>query len=549
MTKFLKKNILIILILILALFLRFYKLGSFPALNADEAAIGYNAFSLLETGMDEHGNPWPIHFQSFNDFKPGLYFYMVMPFVKLLGLTELAVRIPNALLSSLTVLYIFGLTKIFFRENKNRVAELSALFLAISPWHIHFSRGGWEVGVSTFFITAGIYHLLNNFEYKKSRDLFLSVFFFVCSLYAYHAARVIAPILFFSVALLYKSVILRNLKIFVFAAFFGILLLMPLAKDLMTGEVLSRAAGVGLFADPGPINRINEQRGEHTIITSLTAKVLHNRPINYGLSFLANWASHYYGEFLFLTGDSIERNKVPETGQMYLFDIIFLAIGFAGLLKTRPDKRSYIILIWLVLAPLAAALTFQAPHALRAQNMAVPLVILSALGLTTLLSILKDFEKGRYLKAAVAVLTILILWNFSRYQHMYWKHMQQTFPFSSQYGVKELVQYIEDEGQKYETVVVTEKYDQPYILFLFYLKYPPKDFQFRHSLTSRDIYGFSTVREFGKYKFGVIDFESLKTSTPKGLIAGAPDEIPEATNIVKKIYGSNSFLYFEAVAN
>ena len=70
-----KQRLFLIAILGLAFLLRFYLLGRYPALNADEAAIGYNAYSLLETGRDEHGNSWPIHFQSFNDFKPGLYFY------------------------------------------------------------------------------------------------------------------------------------------------------------------------------------------------------------------------------------------------------------------------------------------------------------------------------------------------------------------------------------------------------------------------------------------------------------------------------------------
>src|SRR3990167_3084838 len=103
MQKYKNKYIALLFIILLSVFLRFYKLGSYPALNADEAAIGYNAFSLLETGKDEHGNPWPVHFQSFNDYKPGLYFYIVLPFVKFLGLNEWAVRIPGAFLGTLTV--------------------------------------------------------------------------------------------------------------------------------------------------------------------------------------------------------------------------------------------------------------------------------------------------------------------------------------------------------------------------------------------------------------------------------------------------------------
>ena len=105
------KKLIIWGIIALAFFLRFYRLADYPALNADEAAIGYNAYSLLTTGKDEHGNSWPIHFESFNDYKPGLYFYLVLPFVKILGLTELAVRIPGAALGVLTVLVLYLLVK------------------------------------------------------------------------------------------------------------------------------------------------------------------------------------------------------------------------------------------------------------------------------------------------------------------------------------------------------------------------------------------------------------------------------------------------------
>ena len=109
---------LLIAIILLAALLRFYKLSALPALNADEAAIGYNAYSLIQTGKDEHGNSWPIHFQSFNDFKPGLYFYLVIPFVAILGLSEIAVRFPSALLGVATVLLVWLLVRELFPKNK-----------------------------------------------------------------------------------------------------------------------------------------------------------------------------------------------------------------------------------------------------------------------------------------------------------------------------------------------------------------------------------------------------------------------------------------------
>lgn len=540
--KLIKQNWIIIAIVLFALLLRFWRLDSYPALNADEAAIGYNAYSLLETGKDEHGNSWPIHFQSFNDYKPGLYFYLVLPFVKLLGLTEWAVRIPGALLGGLTVLVIYLLVLELFKNK--RLAYISAIFLAISPWHIHFSRGGWEVNVATFFITLGFWLYVKS-ESVRLKYLVLSILSFTAGLYTYHASRVVIPLLaVWFLATSYKKLI-KNISTLIFLIIFTIVLLIPLARDFTSGAGISRATGVSIFADVGSVNRANEQRGEHSDYMSLAPKLLHNKFVNYGLLYVNNWSKHFWGEFLFLSGDVIERNRVPETGLMYILDFVFLIVGFYSLIKkSNPSWKP--ILWWLVVAPAAAALTFQSPHALRAHNMVIPLVIISAFGFLT---ILEWIEKNNY-KVGKSVLIALMVLQFGRYMHMYWVHMAKEYPSSSQYGVKELVKYVQENQDKYDKIVVTDRYDQPYILFLFYLKYPPAKFQTDHTLTPRDNYGFSTVRNFDKYVFtSITGWESLRQEYPHALIAGTDEEIYPGTNVVKEIYGTNGHLYFQLIAN
>ena len=548
--QFLKKNIILILILFLATFLRFYKLDVYPAFNADEAAIGYNAYSLILTGRDEHGNFWPIHFQSFNDYKPGFYFYLVLPFVKILGLSELAVRIPGASLGVLTVLFVYLLVNELFRSKK--FALISALFLAISPWHLQFSRGGWEVNSATFFIVAGLFFFVKALRQKSGTQilsLILSSIFLAASLYTYHAARVVVPLLGLGILFFYRNEIFGNVRSYVIFAVIALLLLIPLGRDLTSPGALSRVAGVGLFADPGPRNRINEQRGEHGNLNSIFTKALHNKAVNYGLAFAQNWASHFHGEFLFLSGDAIERNKVPETGQMYLFDIIFLVAGIIAVAKNL-SREWKLIIYWLVIAPMASALTFQSPNALRSQNMVIPLVIISAYGFYQILEWLNSRPVLRLKAIGLSVVCVLIAWNFARYEHMYWIHMSKEYPFSSQYGVKELVGYVEANQSKYKNIVVTDRYDQPYILFLFYMKYPPQYFQGKHTLTSRDQFGFSTVRSFDKYRFVTFTtWDEIKTKYPDSLIAGTSKEIPKEANVIKRIYGTNGYEYFDLVAN
>ncbi len=541
------KKIILIAIIVLAFVLRFYKLNSYPALNADEASWGYDAYSLLQTGKDQHGNAWPLDFQSFNDYKPGLYGYMVLPFVKFLGLNEWSVRLPNAIISVASVYVIYLLVKELFGKEKDGFALTASLFLAISPWHLQFSRGGWEANVATFFIMLGV--LFFHKGLQKYKYLILSILFFVASIYTYQATRVIAPLIGIGLMFIYKREFFNNLSKFLTVGVFGAILLIPLLLDFTKGNVLSRAAGVGLFADPGPRSRVEEQRGEYEDISNLFAKALHNKVVNYALAFAENWMSHFHGEFLFLSGDVVTRNKVPETGEMYLVEIIFLSVGSILILKNIKEKETRVVVMWIIFGPIASALTFQSPSALRAENLVIPLVIISAYGATYLISLFAKIKISQIKSILYIALSILVVWSFARYEFMYYLHMSKEYPYSSQYGVKELANYVEENQSKYNKILITDRYDQPYILMLFYMKYAPSKFQSEHTLTPKDSYGYSTVGNFGKYNFASIKYDEARVSNPDALIIGTSEEIPKEANIVKDIYGNNGFLYFRVVAN
>ena len=543
------KKVFLICILVLAAFLRLYNLTALPDINADEAAIGYNAYSILQTGKDEHGNPFPIHFQSFGDYKPGLYFYIVVPFVSILGLNDLAVRLPGAILGIGTVFLVWLLARRLFPKI-GWFPEVAALFLAISPWHIHFSRGGWEVNAAGFFIIFGVWSFIKGLEEKKW--FYASIALFIASLYTYHAARIITPLLISVLFWVYREKLLwvkqkfvLQKKVLIWAAV-GIFLTIPLLIDFVGPAGLSRASGVGLFADEGPFWKANEQRGEHDNIHGKLAVFLHNRPLNYGIAFFENYAKHFDGKFLFFLGDEIQRDKVPRFGQMYLIDLIFLLIGFIFI--TRNFSRWKIIIAWLIFAPIPAALTFQSPHALRAQSMVIPLVMISAYGAVILFSWLSNHIKPKLLLfSCYLVLITFLFWDFTRYLHEYHVYMAKTYNFSSQYGVKELVEYIKKDGEQFSQIIVTDRYDQPYILFLFYMKYPPDKFQGDHTLTPRDKFGFSTVRGFDKYKFLSVNWDEMRNLRDT-ILVGAPNEINDIdANITKRIYFPSGDVAFEIV--
>lgn len=526
------QNYLIVLVFFVALFLRVYKVAEYPAgLNADEAAIGYNAYSLIQTGKDEFGHPWPINFQSFNDFKPGLYFYLVLPFVKILGLNELAVRLPSAILGSLTVIILYFLVYELF--NSKLLALSSSLLLAVSPWHLHFSRGGWETNMATLFIVLGIWFFFVSL--RKPKYFVFCTLTFALSMFTYHSARVVVPLFALGFILFYgKKIFVRaNFRWLAIAFLTGIIPVTVLIFSFLKQEGTSRFSGVGLFADKGPFWRVNELRGQHTNPFSGFPKIIHNKYFEYGVQFLDNYLRHFNGNFLFIDGDEIQRNRVPEMGQLYLAEFPFLILGFFFLFKRRPKNWQF-VLWWLAIAPVASALTFQSPHAIRALNMVVPLVFLTAYGICNVLVWTRE-QKRLITIFLYCYIFISFGWNFSFYLHQYYVHYPQTYPAAWEYGFRELVEYVKNNQEKYKKIYVTSKYDQPYILFAFYLRYPPEKFQKEAGLTARDQYGFSTVENFGKYHFGPV---SLKNTPKEGktMIIGTPIEIPESAKIVKRIY-------------
>ena len=104
-----KKILALLLIIVTAAFLRFYQLGTNPpSLTWDEAAWGYNAYSIGIDGKDEFGRLLPHDYlESFGDFKPPMYVYLDAIPVKALGLNEFATRVPSALFGVLTVFFTY----------------------------------------------------------------------------------------------------------------------------------------------------------------------------------------------------------------------------------------------------------------------------------------------------------------------------------------------------------------------------------------------------------------------------------------------------------
>lgn len=498
------KHLLVtVLILILAFFLRVYQLDTFPPINADEAALGYNAYSLLQTGKDEHGASWPLHFQSFGDYKPGGYVYLLLPFVKFLGLNALALRLPNLLFSIICIYLIGQISKLIL---KNDYAQyFSMLFMAISPWHIIFSRGAWESSLAFSLFIIGLYLFL------KEQKIVLTAIFWALSLYFYHSARVFLPL--FLLSLLISNIkdkleFKRVLLIGVLVA----LLSLPAFVSFLKNSGTARFNGVGIFADLGPKNRAEELLNQDAN-TKLINRITHNYRLLYLFSFVDKYLSHFNLNFLFIEGDSVPRSKLPDLGQISLFFLPFFLLGVFSLHKLEKSSRNF-LLILLLTSPIASALTFQAPSALRSLYLLLPLTIILTLG---------SLELLKYKKIFIVYFATAILFSTIQLIYSYFYRYPRELPLAWPYKFQDVVGYLNTNNPSHLSVYFTNTHDQPYILYLYYSQYPPLLAQTQTKLTTPDKFGFSTVKKIDNLTFEIPKYADIPSNS---IIVASNEVIP-----------------------
>lgn len=564
----LKKNTVLVIIIFLALVLRVYKLSDFaPGLYSDETAFGYNAYSLLKTGHDEFGKLWPVSFKSFGDYKPAMSAWLAIPSVLIFGLSEFSVRLPSAFAGTVTVLVVYYLAKeVFFVEQRKNVRlrylkllpYISATILAISPWHLLFSRSSMLVGFELMFTSSALLFFLKGL--KNVNFWYLSAFCFVGAIYSYYGARVTTLLILLSIAVIFKNdVILKKREVFK-CLVLALILLSPfiwsVAGDPLT--LTGRAKTVSIFFDPGVKLKLWEA---HTLdgqnYPVILSRFFHNKTYFYFRDFTRRYLEHFSFSFLFQKGDSHPPFFIPRMGVAYLADLLFFLYGLFLSVRIK-SKRITLMLAYLFISPIVASLTFLTPAANRSFNMIIAWTILTALGVVGTL----NFFSNRKLTISIAAGTIAAIYLVSvvYYLKIYYVFMPKEAAVEWHYGRRELVRKIAKYQNKYEEVIISGSQGTAYIWLLFYQKYDPEKYRQTAVVDSvPDGLGWIQVRAFDKYKI-VRPFDwnglSKKTNT---LYVSFEDDIPsnwvgvaggkklEAFEVDKVLYpaGGNAFKLIE----
>jgi 4-amino-4-deoxy-L-arabinose transferase-like glycosyltransferase len=521
-------------IVLLATFLRLYKLGSVPASpDWDEASLGYNAYSILKTGRDEYGSFLPLSIRSFGDYKPPLYAYLTVPSVALFGLNVPAVRLPSALMGILAVAGTYFLVRQLLRGGKwepesEPVALVSALLLALSPWHLQFSRAAFEANTGITLNVWGTYFFLRGLA--RGKYLAFSAVCFGLALWAYHSERVFVPLLGIGLVLIHRrEIFARGIRKWVFAAAAVVLLSVSVLGVSLVSGGLSRLQGTSWLSNQTDmLKKVVLRADADGRMGDKIGAVFDNRRFVFAKTFADGYLSHFSLKWLFTEGDNA-RHHAPDMGLMYLVEMPFFLYGIWRFATTR-DASGKLIVWWILISPVAAAVTTGLPHAIRTLVFLPVIQTLTAMGLVDGFAAAGKLGKSRgWIRTALVGLVLLAFgYNVAYYLAMYYGAMNREYSEFWQYGYAQAVSYTETHGQTYSRIVVSTKLDQSYIFFLFYGKEDPAAYLALGGTKPDHV-------RFGKYEFRTIDWQS-ETWDGRTLYIGTPEEMSGTVNPVTVRY-------------
>ncbi len=446
--------ILLIFIIILGFIIRVYRLSEIPpGFFADEASIGYNAYTLLTHGTDEYGNRFPIFFRALGEYKSPIQIYTTVPFIAVFGLHEFAVRLTSVFWGIVSIIGVYLLIRTIFQRFvfADTTGIAAAFLLAISPWHIHLSRIAFELMPYVTFTTLGTYFFLRSKE--KPYFLFPATLCFTLAIYSYFPARLFIPCFAVILFFIYVSMLIKHKRILILNFLLALLLLLPLLIHMFSMQGLSRWKQVSIFTNPP-----NE--------TSIPLHVV------------KNYISHFSLNFLFITGDAgmpgqtITRHSLLDMGELYMFQLLLMIFGIIFLIIHRKTQKKTLSLLlsWLTLYPLGSMLTIDtSAQATRSIIGVIPFTILSALGLVFLLHLANSLR--RFITYTfIIILFSTIAFSFFSLGYAYFLRypLYSSNYWGWQYGFRPIMQYFKQQGHLNDQLLITHRFNAAEALLKFY---------------------------------------------------------------------------------
>lgn len=509
------EKIIVGLVILLSFLVKIYGLNKAPpSVNFDEAALGYNAYSILKTGRDEYGNFLPLSLRSFNDYKPALYAYLSIPFIAVMGLNETSTRMVSVLAGTVSLFFLYFFLKEFVKNKNLRLFIFTVL--AFELWRMHFARVALEANLSACFFTIGAWFLY------KNRKILAPVFFGLAA-YSYHGARAAVPllILFFVFDPLrlffeksfkkYKNWIFKSRIKLLWTFLLFILILIPVFLFNKSSQVLTRFRQENVFYRYYPFTPKELVNNDKSVWLNLN-----NNPVYYFLGLINGHMLSYFspinlgGRVYHWVEKSVQY--IPSFSMIGWAETIVFFFGLIYLIKKiRTSFKNRYLIYWILASAAPAALTWNWFHPLRSMNLYLAIELIIALGFVSLVKILNKYlnrslVKLIYFGSMVLFFLSILFIIINEYGYSVAINHGEYQPG----GFKEGVPILAKLQDNYDQIIIDSPHAQSYIFFLFYQSFDPKIVQsYANKRPAPGTEG-NLNFNFYKYKFEKFDWPKQK---------------------------------------
>ena len=471
------------------LLLRFWDLaGVPPGLNQDEAVYGYDAYSILMTGRDHMGHPFPFaSLETFGDWSSPLLSYLSIPAIALFGLHVEVLRGVSALVGVFCIPLVYLVAVTLFRRPAAGI--VAAWLLAVLPWAVHLSRWAIIPTVVPTMVAATMLALAWSLQHRSQRGIVAAALLAGLTVTAYHAMKIYVPVLLAAAAVMYWPQ-MRRMR------------LEPLAYAAL---VFLAVAGPVLYLtarDPGGGARLAQTSvlREHDLTPELVVR---------------QYVSYFSPGFWFVSGDGdpmhlpAGQGLAPKTLAPLLVAGL-LALGYTAV-RGRSDgsrRGARFLLAAIALYPLPGMMTLPNPHVLRAVHVIPLLALAGGLGAVSAWDTVAALARAKRPAwdlapagaLAAAVLAVAVGLELRARYDDYFRRYPTQVAADFRYGIRDALAYAGSHASDYDEVWLDDS-NSSYVYVLFYNRWEPSDVH-RDRVVHRKPPDWNRVDSIGAYRFG-----------------------------------------------
>ena len=409
-------------LMFLALIVRAWQFGSIPGgMNQDGAMAAVDAKALADYATDRYGMHMPVHFTAWGYGQMSvLLSYLMVPFIKLFGLSAVTARLPMLLVSLGGIAAAYLLFRQLFSV---RAAQIVLAFLVVNPWHFMQSRWALDCNVFPHMFLLGLFFMMKGVAGKR-RYLYLSMVFYALCMYSYGISFYTVPVFLLAacIYMLVKKVIgwkEAGISVGVYA-----LVSWPIYTTMAINALGGKTIETPLFTIPFFPDSVRSQD---------ILFFAEDKWEQFGINVKAMMS-------VLMEGDTLPWNTIEGYGTIYTCFLLFVPVGiYYAVYRIRKEedivkKTGFLCLLFFFGIGILAGVLTASVNVNRINIIMYPLILFAAMGIYYV------FESRKKLTLVLVpvylVLGILFL-------HQYFTDYAETIRYSFFDGFIEAVQDLE----------------------------------------------------------------------------------------------------------